>query len=73
MIFVGQGHKIVVMDAINYRGLDRMNDEMTWCSLKKTCNGQKELFIQCQPFRYFFTVFVIINTCNSFFNKVQVI
>ncbi len=45
MMFTCQFHKIVMMDAIHVRWFDGLNSEVTWGTLKKTGDGEKELAI----------------------------
>ena len=52
MMFICKAHKLIMMDAIDDRGLNRLNDQVTGCTLKKTCDRKKELLIQRKPFRY---------------------
>ena len=73
MIFIGKLHKIIMVDSVNFSRFNCLNDQMTGYTLKKTGNGKKELPIHCDPFGYFFFIFMIVYPDNSFFNKVKII
>ena len=73
MVFVGEHHEIVVMDAIYFGWFKGVDDQMARRSLKKAGNGQKELFIHSNPFSDLFFVFVIKDTGHSFFNEINII
>ena len=73
MILICETHKIIMMDTIHFRGLNCLNDQMTWYTLKKTCDGKKKLLIQRQPFRYFFPFLIIKDPGNTFFYEIDII
>lgn len=73
MVFFGKQHEIVVMDAVHFRRFKRMNDQVTRCSLEKTGDRKKELFIHGDPFGDLFFVFVIKYAGHSLFNEINVI
>ena len=59
MIFTCEAHKIIMVDTIYFGRFDCLNDQMTWCTLKKACDGKKELLVKCQPFGYFLPLLII--------------
>lgn len=73
MMPVGQCHQVIMMNAIHDRGLQRLNDEMAGRTLKKAGNGQKKLFVHGDPFGYFLIIFIVKNSCYSFFNKINIV
>jgi len=73
MVFIGKGHEIVVMNAINLGGFYRLDNKVTGSSLKETGDGKKELLIQGDPFRDLLFIFIIIDTGNAFLNEINVV
>jgi len=73
MILVGEHHEVVMMDAIHFGWLKGMDDQMARCSLKKTGDGKKELFVHSDPFGDLFFVLVIKDPGHSFFNEINIV